>query len=55
MFLAMANEKHLEDFRRTGKVDSVAAEVFAESYSRYMLGLGMPGHLKQFWRMRLGQ
>ena len=53
LFLSMANKAHLEDFRRIGKVDSVAAEIFAESYSRAMLVLEMPGELAEFWRKRL--
>ena len=52
-FIHMANATHLRDYERTGKVDSVAAEVFAESYSRFMLGLPMPGELQAFWSQRL--
>ena len=54
LFLSIANKKHLEDFCRTGKVDSIAAEAFAESYSRAVLGLELPGELAEFWRRRLG-
>lgn len=49
-FLAMANEVHLEDFARRGKVDGGApAEIFAESYARAMTGAEMPEELRRFW------
>jgi hypothetical protein len=51
-FLDMANQAHLADFRRSKKVDSIAAEVFAESYSRFCLGMKMPDELIEFWRAR---
>lgn len=51
-FLAMANPVHLKDFERTGKVDSLAAEVFAESYARACLGLPLPAPLAEFWQRR---
>ena len=37
-----------------GAPDSLAAEVFAESYARACLGLTMPADLAQFWRERMG-
>ena len=48
-FIEMANQVHLRDFERVGYVDSIAAEVWAESYSRFCLDLPMPGELKSFW------
>lgn len=48
-FLSMANPVHLRDFERRGHVDSVAAEAFAESYARAMLGMQMPSALAEFW------
>ena len=51
-FLDMANQAHLLDFQKSGKVDSIAAEVFAESYARHALGLDMPAELKRFWKAR---
>lgn len=55
-FIHMANDAHLEEFKRTGRVDSgMLDEVFAESYSRFMLGLAMPGELKRFWEERCSQ
>jgi hypothetical protein len=54
-FREMANPVHLANYERTGKVDSgLAAEVFAESYARAMLGLPMPYQLREFWDDRLG-
>jgi len=52
-FLEMANRIHLDDLRRRGKVDSVASEVFAESYARFMLKLPLPAELAQFWEERM--
>ena len=51
-FLHMANEVHLADLRRRGKVDGLADEVFAESYSRFVLGLELPDELARFWHTR---
>ena len=52
-FLSMANSEHLEAYQKTGKVeDSIASEVFAESYARFMMRLEMPEELRQFWRQR---
>jgi len=49
-FVQMANRVHLEDYKRTGEVDGgVSAEVFAESYARWCLDLGMPEELREFW------
>ena len=46
----MANQEHLEDFRRRGAVDGgLAAEVFAESYARFAAGLPLPADLHAFW------
>ena len=50
-FVAMANPTHLQDFERTGEVDSgLGPEVFAESYARFCLGLELPADLAEFWR-----
>ena len=50
-FVAIANPTHLEDFERTGEVDSgLGPEVFAESYARFCLGLELPADLAAFWR-----
>ena len=49
-FRHIANRVHLKEFSRTGKVDGLAAEIFAESYARAMCGLAMPKELAQFWR-----
>jgi len=49
-FVAIANDAHLEDFERKGKVDGLAAEVWAESYARHCLGLKMPKPLAEFWK-----
>lgn len=50
-FVAMANPVHLQDFERTGEVDSgLCPEVFAESYARFCLGLDLPSDLAEFWR-----
>jgi hypothetical protein len=52
-FVAMANPTHLKGFARRGDVDGgFAAEVFAESYARWTLGLDMPGELQLFWDER---
>lgn len=52
-FIAIANKVHLKDFRRTKRVESgLGAEVFAESYARYCLGLSMPEDLKAFWESK---
>ena len=48
-FIDMANHVHLLDYAKTGQVDSVASEVWAESYSRFCLGLWMPDELKVWW------
>lgn len=52
-FLDMANQVHLHDLHKRGKVDSIAAEVFAESYARAMMGLDMPDELAKFWGERI--
>lgn len=52
-FLAMANPIHVADYHHTGKVEDMAGEVFAESYSRACLGLPMPAPIKEFWQERL--
>ena len=50
-FVAIANPTHLQDFERTGEVDSgIGPEVFAESYARFCLGLELPADLAEFWR-----
>lgn len=54
-FLHMANDAHLQDYEKTGKVDSVDAEVFAESYARFCLNLNMPAELAEFWRERVSR
>jgi len=52
-FVHMANPVHLEDFERRGFIEGgLAAEVFAESYSRAALGLPMPAELRAFWSDR---
>ena len=52
-FLSMANSEHLEAYQKTGKVeDSIASEVFAESYARFMMGKEMPDVLREFWELR---
>jgi hypothetical protein len=52
-FLKMANQVHQEDYRKNGiKPKELADEVFAESYSRYALGLPMPAELRDFWATR---
>jgi hypothetical protein len=53
-FVAIANPTHLKDFARHG-IDNVAEEVFAESYSRSMLGLELPAELAEFWQTRLAE
>lgn len=52
-FLSIANAAHLCDYARTGEVDSVAAEAFAESYARACLNLGLPREIEEFWRERI--
>lgn len=52
-FESMANQVHLREFARTGKIDGLADEVFAESYAHNALGLPMPVELRRFWRERL--
>jgi hypothetical protein len=55
-FLAMANKVHQEDYRVNGIAPSVMAdEIFAESYSRFSLGLDMPEELREFWTERTAQ
>jgi hypothetical protein len=55
-FVYMANPAHIHDFEESGKVDGgLPDELFAESYSRYMLGLSMPYELKAFWDARIAQ
>ena len=54
-FLAMANETHMRDYRCRGHVDNLAEEVFAESYSRYALGLHLGPELAAFWRERFAE
>ena len=49
-FCHMANPAHLEDLQEHGiEARDLAAEVFAESYSRAALGLEMPADLRAFW------
>ena len=49
-FVAIANEVHINDLAKTGKVDGgIAAEVFAESYARAMMRLPLPDALAVFW------
>lgn len=52
LFLAMANPVHLRDFEKKRHVDGLASEIFAESYSRFVLGMEMPEVLRAFWTMR---
>lgn len=52
-FLAMANPTHVADYQRTGQVEDMSGECFAESYSRACLGLPMPVGIKEFWDARL--
>jgi phage-related protein (TIGR01555 family) len=49
-FKAMANEVHQEQYRKTGKVQDLIGEVFAESYARFILGMNMPNELLDFWK-----
>jgi hypothetical protein len=52
-FLAMANDVHQKDYREHGiKSDVMRDEVFAESYSRFALGMKMPDALYKFWTER---
>ena len=52
-FEAMANPVHMREFKKRGDVDGgYAAEVFAESYARWTLGLAIPGELERFWSER---
>lgn len=51
-FVAIANPIHLRDFKRSGKVDGLAGEVFAESYARACLEIMMPPALAEFWDER---
>jgi hypothetical protein len=53
-FFDMANKVHLEDFKRIGKVDSLAAETFGESYARFALKMDLPEELREFWQRRVG-
>jgi len=55
LFLDIANPVHVQDFQKTGKVASVASEVFAESYARAALGLELPVELALFWQKRFAQ
>jgi hypothetical protein len=52
-FLAMANPTHVRDYEASGRVEDMAGEVFAESYSRACLGLPMPVEIRAFWEPRL--
>ena len=49
LFKEIANPVHLKDYERTGKVDGLASEVFAESYARAMIGKSLPPELQAFW------
>ena len=51
-FVPIANAVHRCDFEKTGKVDGVAGEAFAESYARACLGLPLPEDLESFWKER---
>jgi hypothetical protein len=52
-FKAMANDVHQKDYREHGiKSDVMRDEVFAESYSRFALGMKMPDALYKFWTER---
>jgi hypothetical protein len=51
-FIAIANKAHTEDYQRTGWVDDIAGETFAESYARFCLGMEMPQPLRNFWNAR---
>jgi hypothetical protein len=55
-FLAMANDVHQEDYKKNGiGAAEMVDEIFAESYSRFVLGRVIPEGLKAFWRGRLGK
>lgn len=54
-FLAIANRAHLEDFKRRGVVDGLAAETFAESYMRACLDVEQPAELREFWEERFAR
>jgi hypothetical protein len=47
-FEDIANPVHLRD-ERAGHLHDLSEEVWAESYSRWCLGLAMPGKLREFW------
>lgn len=52
-FLAMANEVHREEYKKHGiGASELADECFAESYSRFALGMDMPEKIRQFWAER---
>jgi hypothetical protein len=52
-FLVMANTAHRSDYVKNGiSGPEMADEVFAESYSRYALGMEMPEPLRAFWTRR---
>lgn len=53
-FLPIANQVHRRDYQRTGRVEDVAGETFAESYARFALGIAMPAELRKFWDDRAG-
>ena len=53
-FLAMANKAHREDYDKNGiSASEMADEIFAESYSRFALGMEMPEPLRAFWTRRV--
>ena len=52
-FLEMANKAHRDDYDKNGISPSeMADEIFAESYSRFALGMEMPEPLRAFWARR---
>lgn len=53
-FLAMANDVHQKDYKENGiEPETMADEIFAESYSRFALNMPMPEPLRMFWTDRV--
>jgi hypothetical protein len=52
-FLVMANKVHRDDYKKNGiSPRDMTEEIFAESYSRFALGMDMPEALRTFWLSR---
>jgi hypothetical protein len=55
-FLAMANQVHQDDYHKNGIGSrELGDEVYAESYARFALGMGLPEGLKKFWSERVSR